>query len=55
MKKIYNTPEAEIVELNLLRPVLLDTSIGAAEGGNSDGGTQTTTTDPTDPEWGSDY
>ena len=48
-------PEAEIVELNLLRPLLLDTSPVAAEGGDGDGGTTTTPTDPTDPNWGSDY
>ncbi len=53
MKKTYIAPEMETVELKLSG--MLCASVPGAEGGGSDGSSDVTTTDPTDPNWGSDY
>ena len=52
MKKIYFDPEMEFIELDTVE--LLAGSTGA-DGGDDDGGTTPNPTDPSDPDWGSDY
>ena len=53
MKKIYFSPEVETIDVELLS--MLCGSDTGTDGGSDDGGTDVTPTDPSDPEWGSDY
>jgi len=49
MKKIYSSPELEIIKLNLYGVLC------ASEPMNEDGEMEPGTGDPKDPDWGSDY
>lgn len=53
MKKIYLNPTLDVVEIDV-KAQILSGSIGA-EGGSSDGGANTETSDPSDPDWGWDF
>ena len=54
MKKIYLKPEIELIELETAG--FLAASVPGAEGGGGDSGIDTgEPTNPSDPNWGSDY
>ena len=53
MKKIYLNPTLDVVEIDVKAHILAASA--AVDGGNSDGGTNTETDDPTDPNWGWDF
>lgn len=52
-KKNYMIPEVELIELET--EGFLAASVGGAEGGSDDGGSDTTPTDPSEDGWGADY
>lgn len=54
MKKIYFAPEMETVELKFSNSLLAG-SVPGAEGGDGDGGGNSSADDPSKPGWGDDF